>query len=72
MDDREHPHEANYLKLDCSKAKSRLNWRPRWNIEQALEQIIAWHRAYLTGENMHEITLKQIRDYENVQISTGF
>jgi CDP-glucose 4,6-dehydratase len=69
MDDREHPHEAHYLKLDCSKAKSRLNWRPRWNIEQVLEQIIAWHRAYLAGENMRKITLKQIQDYENVQMS---
>ncbi len=68
-DDREHPHEAHYLKLDCSKAKSRLNWHPRWNIEQALEQIIAWHRAYLAGENMREITLAQIRDYENMQMS---
>ncbi len=64
MDDREHPHEAHYLKLDCSKAKSRLNWRPRWNIEQALEQIIAWYRAYLAGDNMREITLKQIEDYQ--------
>lgn len=69
MDDREHPHEAHYLKLDCSKAKSRLNWCPRWNIEQALEKIIAWHRAYLAGENMQEITLAQIRDYENSQIN---
>ncbi len=69
IDGREHPHEANYLKLDCSKAKSRLNWHPRWNIEQTLEQIIAWHRAYLAGENMQEITLAQIRDYENAQMS---
>jgi len=64
MDGHEHPHEAHYLKLDCSKAKSRLNWRPRWNIEQAIERIIAWHRAYLAGENMREITLKQIGGYQ--------
>lgn len=64
MDDHEHPHEAHYLKLDCSKAKSRLNWRPRWNIEQAIERIIAWHRAYLAGENMREISLKQIGGYQ--------
>lgn len=69
LDEREHPHEAHYLKLDCSKAKSRLNWRPRWNIEQALEQIIAWHRAYLASEDMREITLAQIRNYENVPMS---
>jgi CDP-glucose 4,6-dehydratase len=69
MDEREHPHEAHYLKLDCSKAKSRLNWRPRWNIEQALERIIAWHRSYLAGENMREVTQAQILDYENMQMS---
>ena len=63
VDDHEHPHEAHYLKLDCSKAKARLSWRPRWHIEQAIEQIIAWHRAYLAGENMREITLKQIVGY---------
>lgn len=71
-DNREHPHEANYLKLDCSKAKSRLNWYPRWDIEQVLEKIIHWHRAYLTGENMQEITLAQIRDYETVQMTKVF
>lgn len=69
LDEREHPHEAHYLKLDCSKAKSRLNWRPRWNIEQALERIIAWHHAYLASGNMREITLAQIRGYENAQMS---
>jgi CDP-glucose 4,6-dehydratase len=69
LDDREHPHEAHYLKLDCSKARSRLNWGPRWNIENALEQIIVWHRAYLAGDNMREVTLAQIRGYENVQMS---
>jgi CDP-glucose 4,6-dehydratase len=63
IDGHDHPHEAHYLKLDCSKAKSRLGWCPRWNIEQAIEQIITWHRAYLAGENMGEITLKQIQYY---------
>jgi CDP-glucose 4,6-dehydratase len=64
-DNQEHPHEAHYLKLDCSKSKSRLNWHPRWSIEQALEKIIAWHLAYLADQNMREISLEQIRLYEN-------
>lgn len=63
VDGREHPHEAHYLKLDCSKAKSRLNWGPRWNIEQALSQIIHWHRAYLAGDDMRAVTLAQILNY---------
>jgi CDP-glucose 4,6-dehydratase len=64
LDNRDHPHEANYLKLDCSKAKSRLNWRPRWNIEQALEKIVAWHRAYSSGKEMREFSLSQINEYD--------
>jgi CDP-glucose 4,6-dehydratase len=63
LDNREHPHEAHYLKLDCSKANSLLGWYPRWNIEEALRQIIVWHRAYLAGEDMREVTLKQIVKY---------
>lgn len=46
------PHEANYLKLDISKARSRLHWEPRWSLGQALESIVAWHRAWLAGEDM--------------------
>jgi CDP-glucose 4,6-dehydratase len=67
-DDREHPHEAHYLKLDCSKAKSRLGWYPRWNIERALEQVIFWQRAHLAGKNMQDVTLAQIKDYENLHM----
>lgn len=67
-DDRKHPHEAHYLKLDCSKAKSRLGWYPRWNIEKALGEVISWQRAHLAGKNMRDITLAQIKDYENLQM----
>ncbi len=58
-----HPHEANYLKLDCSKAKSRLQWQPRWTLSTAIDQICAWHKAYLAGEDMHNICLHQITEY---------
>lgn len=53
-------HEAHYLKLDCSKAKARLGWQPKWNLSQALEAIVAWYRAYQAQENMRDIMLKQI------------
>jgi CDP-glucose 4,6-dehydratase len=56
-------HEANCLKLDCSKAKSQLGWRPKWNIEAALEKIIAWTKAYRTGEDMRLFCEKQIQEY---------
>jgi len=64
IDKTEHPHEAHYLKLDCSKAKLRLNWQPRWSLAQALENIIAWHKAHQRGYDMREFTLEQIADFQ--------
>ena len=65
LDGGNHPHEAHYLKLDCSKAKARLAWNPRWHLEQALDAIIEWQRAYRDGNDMHELTLRQISTYNN-------
>jgi len=59
----EHPHEANYLKLDISKAKQRLQWVPRWTLETALNHITEWHRAWLTGQDMRAVCLNQISQY---------
>jgi CDP-glucose 4,6-dehydratase len=59
-----HPHEAHYLKLDCSKAKMRLDWYPCWHLEETLDKIVTWHKAYQENNNMREITLKQIADYQ--------
>jgi CDP-glucose 4,6-dehydratase len=64
LDQAEHPHEAHYLKLDCSKAKMRLDWAPRWNLTHTLEMIVAWQHAWLKKENMRDFTLKQIKQYE--------
>jgi len=63
QDEGEHPHEAHYLKLDCSKARSRLGWQPHWSLAQALDHILAWHRAYLAGQDMARFSLSQINDY---------
>lgn len=60
-----HPHEANYLKLDISKAKQRLNWTPRWSLEQALEHITDWHQAWLEDQDMQAMCLQQIYQYQN-------
>ncbi len=64
-DDAMQPHEASYLKLDCSKAHARLEWKPRWNLGQALSAIIDWQRAYIGGVDMRLKTLAQIRDFES-------
>ncbi len=58
------PHEACYLKLDCSKARALLGWRPAIGLETALEWTIAWYRAHLDGGDMHELSLRQIGAYE--------
>lgn len=58
-----HLHEANYLKLDCSKAKMKLQWRPRWQLETALEKTMVWARAYQQKQNITEICLQQINEY---------
>lgn len=65
LDGGNHPHEAHYLKLDCSKAKTRLGWHPRWHLEDALGAIIEWQRAYRDGKDMRELTLRQIDAYNN-------
>jgi CDP-glucose 4,6-dehydratase len=63
IDDGEHPHEAHYLKLDCSKAKDQLFWRPRWNLETAIDNIVAWGRAYQSGEDLRQVCLQQIEAF---------
>ena len=57
------PHEAHYLKLDCSKAKSALDWKPVWNLEQALVKIVAWHKAAILGRDLRSETCTQINDF---------
>lgn len=56
-------HEANYLKLDCSKAKLKLGWHPVWSIQKALQSIVEWNKAYFNGEDIKNITEKQIEEY---------
>ncbi len=64
LDGREHPHEAHYLKLDSSKARMKLGWQPRWDIETALKSVIEWYRAYFAKVDMRETMLKQIASYQ--------
>lgn len=60
-----HPHEAQYLKLDCSKAKIKLNWHTKWNVERSIDKVIEWTRAYQHGKNMREVCLSQIECYNS-------
>ena len=64
FDTNEHPHEANYLKLDISKARSRLNWHPALRLNDALKLTIDWSKQHQAGADMHKLTLAQIHAYQ--------
>jgi CDP-glucose 4,6-dehydratase len=57
------PHEACTLKLDSSKARMRLGWRPRWPLETALAKTLEWHINWRQGKDMQTVTLTQIAEY---------
>lgn len=60
------PHEANFLKLDCSKIKSTFGWKPRWHIAEAVEKTVEWSRIYLDGGDVSAVMDKQIEEYLNI------
>lgn len=57
------PHEANFLKLDCSRLKNTFCWKPVWNVETAMEKIVRWSDCYLRGEDAAACMDGQIRDF---------
>lgn len=63
LDSAEQPHEAHYLKLDCSKAHAELDWHPRWGLGTALESIVDWTKAYQAGDDLRAMCLQQIETY---------
>ena len=65
LDGQNHPHEATYLKLDCSKARGQLGWHPRWDIGQTIAKIVEWHKAFDQGLDMRELSQAQITTYQN-------
>ena len=58
-----HPHEAHFLRLDSSKARERLGWRPRLRLESALEWTVEWYKAQAQGADARALTLAQIARY---------
>jgi CDP-glucose 4,6-dehydratase len=63
LDKNNSPHEAKFLKLDCSKVKGRLLWEPKWKLEHSLNLIVNWHQKWMSGENMHNNCLQEIAAY---------
>lgn len=65
LDSKPGPHEATYLKLDSSKARNLLSWKPTWSLDTALDRICTWHKAHLSKGNMRQMTIQQIQEFEN-------
>jgi CDP-glucose 4,6-dehydratase len=64
VDDGNNPHESWYLKLDCSKAKTKLGWYPQWDLRLALNKTIEWYNAYLNNQDTYHLCINQIENYE--------
>ncbi|NQT23257.1 MAG: CDP-glucose 4,6-dehydratase [Candidatus Omnitrophica bacterium] len=64
VDAGKNPHEALYLKLDSSKARTKLGWYPQWGLQTALTKTVECYKAYYNNEDMAEVILRQIGDYE--------
>lgn len=57
------PHEANFLKLDCSKLKNTFGWKPHWNLEKAIEKVVEWSKVWVAGEDVRLVMDKQIEEF---------
>lgn len=60
------PHEAGFLKLDCSKLKKTLQWKPRWNVETAMRKIVEWNQVYRLKGNVSECMDRQMEEFLNM------
>lgn len=56
-------HEANFLKLDCSKIDQKFGWRSKWEIEQSISKTVEWYKAFYNKENVYKLTIRQLEDY---------
>jgi len=63
LDKNSNPHEANFLKLDISNARSKLGWNPVWELSYTLEKVIDWHKAWIDKEDMQTHCFAEIKEY---------
>lgn len=61
------PHEATFLKLDCSKLKAAFGWKPHWNLDTAMEKVVEWSKAWAAGENVRPVMDRQIEEFLSVE-----
>ena len=67
LDDGAHPHEARYLKLDCTRAKTQLKWKPIWGLDHALDETVRWYKSWHNQDDMYGLTVRQIESYQQEQ-----
>lgn len=61
------PHEANFLKLDCSKLKATFGWKPRWNLDKALEKVVEWSKCWVENGDIRACMDKEIEEFLETQ-----
>lgn len=59
------PHEANFLKLDCSKLKNTFDWKPHWNLDKAIEKVVEWSKCWLNNDDVRFCMDKEIEEFLN-------
>jgi CDP-glucose 4,6-dehydratase len=69
IDKGKHPHEAHYLKLDCSKSRTFLGWQSKWSLEKTIDSIVEWTRAYKENRKLKDISLAQIIEYSKIIVN---
>lgn len=62
------PHEAGFLKLDCSKLKAAFGWKPHWDIETAIEKVVEWSKAWMAGEDVRPVMDRQIEEFLQTEV----
>lgn len=60
------PHEASFLKLDCSKLKATFGWKPHWNLDKAIEKVTEWSKCWLKNGDIRACMDKQIEEFLGV------
>jgi CDP-glucose 4,6-dehydratase len=61
---RDHPHEATLLQLDCSKAQAELNWSPQWDFVTTMHETVTWYKSVYNGLNSIDVTQQHLLKYE--------
>jgi CDP-glucose 4,6-dehydratase len=66
VDGDDHPHEAAFLTLDSTKARTELHWRDRLDVEEAIGWVVEWHKRVLAGESARAVTIEQVQRFEEL------